>query len=564
MAEVALTEEQLTSIEELKGLKGKKRKQALVELADQGLKGVMVLRHLMGDEDKALRKLAVEVVEELGDTPPDEAYELLSVALDDAESSVRNASLKLLESLPGKGSLTPKLTQMMSAKKAREVLVAYGELSVPALVHVLEGDDKKARKQAVDVLAALGPAAKDASSALIAALSDDESSVRKAVYPALTAVGVDVELCRHGIVEALKQADKQAAEVALTWGVDAIDVFESLLESDNYRVRKFGLEHMAMLTEHLEEDDDYDAIIKALKDDKASVREAALRLFAVLPFAVEDALESLDELYDHPDAAVVLLKYGTDAVDTYKDMIRSTSLKDRRAYLNITHKLDEACRAELKEKTLALVKKEYQPELIKLGIAALSHFGVEDEAFKDAVEHHQDNWSEDVSEAAGKALVKRGFESRPSVWKECRLGRSVIRHFHRLGATFDHEAVTKVEAAPTDFQKTLTPALMDLLYGLSFPKTRSFNTFDSYGVVHIESGETSTFTSTRRYAKEEEEITCVVFGETDYRYFGLSTSEESDDPVVYMADYEGADGSWMYSSLSYFLQHFERPASLDS
>lgn len=563
----ALTEEQQEAITEAKALKGKKRKQALLDLIEQGAEGLQVLAGLMSDEETAIRKLALELSDCFGEQPPQEVYDVLEVALDDAATPVRNAALKRLDAIEAKGSLAPKLSGLLSTKKAREILISYGSLAIPSLLQVLEEGDKKARKYAVDTLAGMGEEAAAASDALIGLLGDPEASVRKAVGPALDAIGVDLSNVESGpardaLIAAVKQGDKDAADIVKTWGEDALEVFEDMLSLDSPKLRKMGAELLALpeMTKLLEPDDDYDAIIKVMQDDKPAVRKALLRFFAALPFPVEDSLEAVDGLYDEPEAAEVLIKFGVQAIPTYKDLLRSTSYKQRGFFYNVLPRLSDEVVAALREPLLASLKKEYEPHLLMDAMDIVLGLDFPREEKVAAIDRHQDHWHKEVADKARLTLEALEAETRDWMWEDCRLSSSIIRHMHRLGGVFT-SVKDAYEAYKADAEQPMHPALYDLQNGLSFPLGGTFNTFDAYGETTFVRG-TNTFAA-EPYRSSGDQVECLVFAETDYRWLGINLAEDSADPVVYVSEWDGEEGSWGWSSLSYFLQRFERPDHLD-
>jgi HEAT repeat protein len=88
---------------------------------------------------------------------------------------------------------------------AARALGRIGEAAVPQLTQALSDPNPLVRKRAADVLARIGPDAKDAVPALIRSLGDRDEEVRKAATRALGEIGPGAAEAVPRLIEALRE-----------------------------------------------------------------------------------------------------------------------------------------------------------------------------------------------------------------------------------------------------------------------------------------------------------------------------------------------------------------------
>lgn len=558
MSEMQLSEELSASIEAMKVLKGKKKKQAMQDLVGHTTEeSIATFQFLLTDEDKAIRKLAIESIEQWEEEPPQNIYDTFAHALEDAESSVRNAALKKLDLWSMNPALIEPLTALLSTKKVRDILSGYGADVIEPLASLLDSMNMKNAKLALSILSSFGAEAQVAIPEILKLTSTSDKPLRKAAFACLRAVEAQREDVEDAALAAIKDGDKEAAALVQEWGVDAIDVFEALLESDDTKIRVLGLNQMTELSQHLEEDDDYDAIIAVLEDDKPSVRRAALHLFAALPFPVEGVLEKIYSVLDEPEVVDVLLKFGKKALPVFEELVQTERVKMRRNFIqSIAPRLTQEVMDALQTPILDMLQKAYTDDIIRAGFSMIQSFAWLKEEVLKAIEHHQDHYDTEVAKAAREAVEHWGGTARESMWATCHLDSRIIRHLQRLKITFEAPDRSSFENL-SEAAQALSDPMFDFMFGLKFPNGSTFETINAYGTTYFRSGE--VFEAVKRHSDKEEKITCYVFAETDYRWLGVDVASTGSDPVVYVSEWEGEEGDWGWSSLSYFLQHVVRP-----
>lgn len=117
-------------------------------------------------------------------------------ALYDESWRVRKAAADRLRFVPEPDAIIGRLVEVLGDRgqtgarnAAAEALVLLGARSVPAMVQLLGHPDPDQRKFAADVVGAIGPRAREAEAALVAALSDEDANVRVSAAEALGQVG---------------------------------------------------------------------------------------------------------------------------------------------------------------------------------------------------------------------------------------------------------------------------------------------------------------------------------------------------------------------------------------
>ncbi len=141
---------------------------------------ILILLASLKDWDWREREGAARILGEIG-PPPEKAVPSLIQALEDSNLFVRKAATSALE------EIDPNWETRDEAKKA-----------VPALVRFLGDRWSVAREHAAQILGKLGPAAKVAVPALVAAQDDVDLDVRKAATNALTKVAYPSPVSKDG------------------------------------------------------------------------------------------------------------------------------------------------------------------------------------------------------------------------------------------------------------------------------------------------------------------------------------------------------------------------------
>ena len=192
-----------------------------------------------------------------------------------------------------------------------DALASLGEKAVPRLIKALEIPE--VRPRAAAIIARIGPPAKEAVPALIAALGDKSPETRNEVLFALAAVGPDAKEAVPAITQAMKDPDMKVCYVAC------------------YALGKIGpaaASAKAELAEHLAGDDHFfcmasawalaqidpkDAelaaksvpvLIQALEEPDPPTRLHAAEALGLLGPLAGDAAAALKKLQSDPDKAV--------------------------------------------------------------------------------------------------------------------------------------------------------------------------------------------------------------------------------------------------------------------
>ncbi|HEY7156218.1 MAG TPA: HEAT repeat domain-containing protein, partial [Gemmataceae bacterium] len=185
-------------------------------------------------------------------------------------------------------------------------------------VRMLEADDPKTRLQAVETLAVLGPEARTAVPALIAALKDKDEDVRGAAAKALSEVGPGLP----EVVDALARASK---EPGMSWptghalcrcGSAGFAVIEAAFAADGFRS---GLPHAVR---HAPPNRAFlPILIAGLKEPDKDLRRDSARAVARLGPAAKEAVPALlaimqkdEDEYIRIDAAEALVEVADPKV----------------------------------------------------------------------------------------------------------------------------------------------------------------------------------------------------------------------------------------------------------
>lgn len=97
---------------------------------------------------------------------------------------------------------------------AIDSLGRIGAAAVPHLRMLLQGENPEQRRQAADMLARIGPAAKDSIPDLIASLNDDSPAVRKTAARALGQMGPEAAEAVDALFRIIQQEQQRVAPPA--------------------------------------------------------------------------------------------------------------------------------------------------------------------------------------------------------------------------------------------------------------------------------------------------------------------------------------------------------------
>jgi len=182
--------------------------------------------------------------------------------------------------------------------------------AIPALIAALKDDDPGVRQTAAGALGGIGPEAKEAIPALIAALKDGDPGVRRTAAEALEGIGPAAKEAIPALIAALKDGDpwvrRTAAEALGAIGPaakEAIPALITALKDDDPWVRRMAAVALGEIGPAAKEA--IPALITALKGDKNQIQEV-----------VADSLASIAEnLVDSGDiVAIASLKQALDVI----------------------------------------------------------------------------------------------------------------------------------------------------------------------------------------------------------------------------------------------------------
>lgn len=219
------------------------------------------------DENANVRWRAATALGEIGPEAR-EAIPALLAALEDRDRSTTDAAALAFERVIGKpgpsappslepspqafpgtadlGSLILSLTTDDNRSLRWRAAAALGEMgpaakeAVPALIAALEDKDDTVRAEAARALGRMGPVAKEAVSALAAALSEQDEVLRHHAAGALGSIGPDALGAVPALIQALKETDflepDDAQEALFRIGRAAVPALIEALPDENQRI----------------------------------------------------------------------------------------------------------------------------------------------------------------------------------------------------------------------------------------------------------------------------------------------------------------------------------------
>jgi HEAT repeat protein len=257
---------------------------AAVALARLGRPSVKHLIEALDDESAAVRQRAVAALALIGpDARP--ATPALIKLLKNDEAVIRSAAAYALGEIGGDPEQLPAALCQALADPAADVqrqaglaLVNLGEEAVPALRELLKSKEASRRRDASQLLAAIGPDARDAAGDLALLLKDNDVQIRAAGAAALGSLGKEAQDAMPTLLELLRTEKNYEMQIqtfqtiTLVGSKDPPSLQKALKEINDttrwatpFVLRQFGPKPKAAVP-HL---------IKALGDKEAGTRLAA-------------------------------------------------------------------------------------------------------------------------------------------------------------------------------------------------------------------------------------------------------------------------------------------------
>ncbi len=179
----------------------------LVYWEHTGARAVPRLIEDLRSADVQRQMLAAEGLKAIGPEAKGAVELLVAIALSPSNPSLSSAAAGALPSID------------LSA--ARQVMAGW--------LPKLNDPDAQVRREAMSALGALGPIAKPAVSALVAALNDSDMLVRERAARALGSIGVPVDQVTNGLIQALRDPDWQVRHaVVMQFAFSGFSIQEAL------------------------------------------------------------------------------------------------------------------------------------------------------------------------------------------------------------------------------------------------------------------------------------------------------------------------------------------------
>jgi HEAT repeat protein len=373
------------------------------------------LMRALADEEAPIRARAAEA---LGGIKAHSAAAALTRLLQDKEQSVRTAAALALVELGGTGeNLVPVvLTWLKSAERdqrltALEVLTLLRREAVPALpalLKMLDDDDRQIRRSAFVCLQQIGPPGRAAGPALAAILKDvNRSEDHLAAGRALWVIARSPEVVPF-LQAFIKVKGPERAEAAELLGrvgksADAVPVLLEELRQAKKAQRVALVERLARLGPGAKAA--LPALVDALQEQDPRLRTAALHALA--------RLGELDDAAEPAVAELTKLAKSADVVERFNARRALVRIRKNVAHLNLLADLLKEDPAELRGSAADLLG-QFGPDA-KAAVPALR------ELLKDADAHVRSTaamalWKINRDDAVLPALMAllqdRGFEAR--------------------------------------------------------------------------------------------------------------------------------------------------------
>lgn len=326
-------------------------------------------------EDASHRKAAIQCLTMLDPEHARGATAALTAALDDESSAVHRAALGALEALGAEGEeVVVALARHIHSSGALEQLLAQGANAVPALVSLLDADDPKTRKAALESLASLEVDASEALGAVTVALDDLERSVRRAALGAVEALSPSPERLVDLLIPRLD--DKLAREQLVEQGEAAVEALVEVLSHDDPNLRKVALEAIASLEGTAASA--LPAVIERLEDEDNKVVRAAFKALESLPHDAELMVPALLPHIGRKEARALLVAQGGAATPSVLELLEDESHRTRLLAVDMLD--DLGTRAKATATALESVLSDSNGRVRKAAMGLLSKIDPESEA----------------------------------------------------------------------------------------------------------------------------------------------------------------------------------------
>jgi HEAT repeat protein len=329
------------------------------ELQEMGVLAVPFLIEALESGKPEIRRHAAQLLGSIG-RDARAAVPALIKALSDPDARLRVAAVYTLGRAAGEHGLAQ--LRRRSGLPPRDG--DEGDATaVPALVAALRDSDQFMRGYAADALASIGPVAKDAVPALLAALNDprDEEHLhaRYKAALALAQIGPDAKVALPALVKALGDEERSvryaAASVLCGMRADAAEAAPALIKLLGSDYSMFGDSRSGMRASIMDIGTGViPALIEALGDDSVKVRDFAATILGQFGPVASDAVPALEDLgsasalgrigvaaipaltrlLGHADAktrmlaAVALLRFGPDASPAIPSLAKALADKN--------------------------------------------------------------------------------------------------------------------------------------------------------------------------------------------------------------------------------------------
>jgi HEAT repeat protein len=364
------------------------------------------------DEKPEVRQRAAEALSWIGE-PAREAMPALAAAIEDEEEKVAIAACQALAHLGGHGvaqalfaalrskrepvaqaavvalwqmgpaakSVVPALVTLLKdspkeTERVRAVLLALGPVAVPHLSAALKDEEPAVRQTAAELLAAIGPVAREAVPALTDGLKDTAPAVQLAAAVALTRI--DSTRAREAVPLLADAVDNAAAIQALAdMGTEARAAVPPLIAALKHKekaIREGARRALASIGAPA-----VHALIAALKDPNEDVSTLAAAALGMIHPRPKEAKSALREAFkkDRPSvaAAVALVRIDPEqagaVVPVLLDELKTEDPKRRIAAIHALGQLGAASEPAVP----VLAKRLKEGNLLEPILATLFHIG---------------------------------------------------------------------------------------------------------------------------------------------------------------------------------------------
>jgi HEAT repeat protein len=243
---------------------------------------VPTLAAALSDEDSSMRAAAAEVLGRMGAEAKDAVPALVAAIADESDNASRAATAALGE-IGDPRAIDPLIATFVRRplshgpddNPAEDALAKIGLPAVLALAATLKSEVTAVRESSARVLGKIGPTAREATPALIAALGDAEEGVRRAAKTALGEIK-DARAVNPLIATFFRdELSDDSAQVALgKIGSEAIPPLIAKLTDERHKIRELSVSSLAHIGSAAR--DATPQIIALLHDRAEGVRRQAI------------------------------------------------------------------------------------------------------------------------------------------------------------------------------------------------------------------------------------------------------------------------------------------------